>query len=436
MMPYKLVSFIVPLYNHLAQTKAMYESLLMTLPSNLNYEIVFIDDFSSDGTREWLATIGSPKVSYILNNENYGYAKTNNIAANSSKGELLFFVNNDLVFKDNWIEPMIELIENPYLRAGIVGNVQFRVDNNQIDHAGVVVTEKGKIEHKKSKSEHSKLYESVFAVTGACFLIKKNDYLDIGGFDESFINGGEDIDLCLSIKKFGKKVYICTNSNVYHHVSLSRDLASLQNEKNSRRLFSKWRKEIKSELAKNWIALLEKRCSLEPYLDGELLTDSSCSLTNTSIVISENFLAAEESRWQRIIDGVDPEFNMAEKVRFRGLTYIGLDEGYSVDADSEVLLIDTKSIVNFYVCGRKKKTALNEIISIEILVNGIQSKTFYLSDDLNINVGIVDPIIIGGITNSIKIKFKLVDKGNMKLLGDANQQVKVSHFVIDDKVVS
>ena len=436
MMPYKLVSFIVPLYNHLAQTKAMYESLLMTLPSNLNYEIVFIDDFSSDGTREWLATIGSPKVSYILNDENYGYAKTNNIAANSSKGELLFFVNNDLVFKDNWIEPMIELIENPYLRAGIVGNVQFRVDNNQIDHAGVVVTEKGKIEHKKSKSEHSKLYESVFAVTGACFLIKKNDYLDIGGFDESFINGGEDIDLCLSIKKFGKKVYICTNSNVYHHVSLSRDLASLQNEKNSRRLFSKWRKEIKSELAKNWIALLEKRCSLEPYLDGELLTDSSCSLTNTSIVISENFLAAEESRWQRIIDGVDPEFNMAEKVRLRGLTYIGLDEGYSVDADSEVLLIDTKSIVNFYVCGRKKKTALNEIISIEILVNGIQSKTFYLSDDLNINVGIVDPIIIGGITNSIKIKFKLVDKGNMKLLGDANQQVKVSHFVIDDKVVS
>ena len=436
MMPYKLVSFIVPLYNHLAQTKAMYESLLMTLPSNLNYEIVFIDDFSSDGTREWLATIGSPKVSYILNDENYGYAKTNNIAANSSKGELLFFVNNDLVFKDNWIEPMIELIENPYLRAGIVGNVQFRVDNNQIDHAGVVVTEKGKIEHKKSKSEHSKLYESVFAVTGACFLIKKNDYLDIGGFDESFINGGEDIDLCLSIKKFGKKVYICTNSNVYHHVSLSRDLASLQNEKNSRRLFSKWRKEIKSELAKNWIALLEKRCSLEPYLDGELLTDSSCSLTNTSIVISENFLAAEESRWQRIIDGVDPEFNMAEKVRLRGLTYIGLDEGYSVDADSEVLLIDTKSIVNFYVCGRKKKTALNEIISIEIVVNGIQSKTFYLSDDLNINVGIVDPIIIGGITNSIKIKFKLVDKGNMKLLGDANQQVKVSHFVIDDKVVS
>ena len=142
MMPYKLVSFIVPLYNHLAQTKAMYESLLMTLPSNLNYEIVFIDDFSSDGTREWLETIGSPKVSYILNDENYGYAKTNNIAANSSKGELLFFVNNDLVFKDNWIEPMIELIENPYLRAGIVGNVQFRVDNNQIDHAGVVVTEK------------------------------------------------------------------------------------------------------------------------------------------------------------------------------------------------------------------------------------------------------------------------------------------------------
>jgi GT2 family glycosyltransferase len=436
MMPYKLVSFIVPLYNHLEQTKAMYESLLMTLPSNLNYEVIFIDDFSSDGTREWLATIGSLKVNYILNDENYGYAKTNNIAANSSKGELLFFLNNDLVFKDNWIEPMIELIEDPYLRAGIVGNVQFRVDNNQIDHAGVVLTEKGKIEHKKSKSDYSKLYESVFAVTGACFLIKKNDYLDIGGFDESFINGGEDIDLCLSIKKLGKKVYVCTKSNVYHHVSLSRDLANIQNEKNSRTLFSKWRKEIKSELAKNWYALLGKTSSLEPYLDGELLTDSPGSLTNSSRIISENILAAEESRWQRIIDGVDSESNLAEKVRFRGMTYIEVDEGYSVDADIEVLLIDTKSIVNFYVCGRKKNTALNECFAIEIVINGIQSKTFYLSDDLNINVGIVNPILIGGITNPIKIKFKLVDKRNMKLLGEANQQVIISHFVINDQVIS
>jgi GT2 family glycosyltransferase len=436
MMPYKLVSFIVPLFNHLEQTKAMYESLLMTLPSKLNYEVVFIDDFSLDGTREWLATIDSPKVSYILNDENNGYAKTNNTAVRLSKGELLFFLNNDLVFKDNWIEPMFELIENPYLRAGIVGNVQFRVDNNQIDHAGVVVTGKGKIEHKKSMSEHSKLYESVFAVTGACFLIKKNNFLDVGGFDESFINGGEDIDLCLSIKKLGMKVYVCTNSQVYHHVSISRDLTSIQNEKNSRLLFSKWRKEIKSELAKNWYALLEKKCSLEPYLDGELLTDSSSSVTNTSIVISENILAAEECRWQRIIDGVDPEFNFAEKVRFRGMTYIGLDEGYQVDAELEVLLIDTKSIVNFYVCGRKKNTAINQNIAIEILVNGMQSKTVYLSDDLNINVGIVYPILIGGITNSIKIKFKLVDKQNMKLLGDANEQLIVSHFVINDQVIS
>jgi GT2 family glycosyltransferase len=269
MMPYKLVSFIIPLYNHLEQTKAMYESLLMTLPSNLNFEVIFIDDFSSDGTREWLASIGSPKVSYILNDENYGYAKTNNIAVSFSEGDFLFFLNNDLVFKDNWIEPMIGLIENPYLSAGIVGNVQFRVDNNQIDHAGVVVTEKGKIEHKKSISKQSMLYESVFAVTGACFLIKKNDYLDIGGFDESFINGGEDVDLCLGIKNLGKKVYVCIKSNVYHHVSLSRDLTNIQNEKNSRRFFSKWRKEIKAELAKNWYALIEKKCSLEPYLDGE-----------------------------------------------------------------------------------------------------------------------------------------------------------------------
>jgi GT2 family glycosyltransferase len=93
------VSFIIPLFNHLAQTQAMLASLQATIPAGMAHEIILIDDFSTDGTRAWLATLADPHIKTLLNPHNLGFAKANNRAASVASGEVLALLNNDLVFR-------------------------------------------------------------------------------------------------------------------------------------------------------------------------------------------------------------------------------------------------------------------------------------------------------------------------------------------------
>ncbi|MES1168988.1 MAG: glycosyltransferase, partial [Oleiharenicola lentus] len=104
------ISFLVPLYNNLPLTQAMLASLQATLPAGLEHEIIFVDDGSTDGTREWLQTVGpalaagpglpasgSHTIRAVLNEKNLGFAGACNRGAAVAHGEFLFFLNNDLI---------------------------------------------------------------------------------------------------------------------------------------------------------------------------------------------------------------------------------------------------------------------------------------------------------------------------------------------------
>jgi GT2 family glycosyltransferase len=249
-----MVSFVIPLYNCLPLTQAMLASLRTTLPAGTTHEIIFVDDGSTDGTREWLATLPAP-CRFILNEKNLGFAGACNRAAAAATGEFIFFLNNDLVLTSHWLEPMLAAFTR-FKNVGLVGNVQRNFATGAIDHTGIYFDHKGKPAHGKRLPFSTLLfgapaYRSVDALTAACFGIRRATWQSLGGFDDGFINGGEDIDLCLRATEHGLTNYVALRSVVFHHISQSSG-RKLRDEQNTARLVERWHEKIAALSSHAW----------------------------------------------------------------------------------------------------------------------------------------------------------------------------------------
>ena len=297
-----MISFVIPLHNHLAQTQVMLSSLHDCMPGAVEYELIFVDDASSDGTPVWLKSLNDSRATYLTNDSNRGYAASNNAGVQVAKGDVLALLNNDLLLTPGWIEPMLAVLYSSAINAGLVGNVQYRVADGAVDHAGVALSPFGQLHHVRTIPQ-APLVKS-FAVTGACMLLRRADFLAVGGFDEAYVNGCEDIDLCFKLQAANKKVYLAIDSRIHHHVSLSRKINTLRELQNSRLLFSRWRGKIKNELSRVWRDLLA--AGPDAYADWwpEPIEPEYLSTPHAlSRVMAETMLRREEAHWQQMLDG-------------------------------------------------------------------------------------------------------------------------------------
>jgi O-antigen biosynthesis protein len=248
------VSFIVPLFNCLPLTQAMVTSLSATVPRDLVYEIILVDDGSTDGTRAWLETLSAP-YRVVLNEHNLGYAGANNRGADVAKGDFLLLLNNDLLLTPRWLEPMLSTHHGLGSKAGVIGNVQLRADTAAVDHSGVFVNAKAKPEHETSLPARWLRYlrpvRLVPAVTGACALTTRSLWQSLGGFDEGFANGGEDVDFCFRAVRQNRINAVALRSVIRHHVSATPG-RKLRDEQNSLRLAEKWRLELERLAYRRW----------------------------------------------------------------------------------------------------------------------------------------------------------------------------------------
>jgi GT2 family glycosyltransferase len=241
------ISFIISVFNGLPFTCACLDSLRETV--NLSeHEVIVVDDFSTDGTREYLAGLSDPPFRVILNEARRNYAVNNNIAAGVANGEFLCLLNNDVVLTPGWLDPMLRAFDQ-FPDAGVVGNVQRNPSTGRFDHMGFVFGDNGVPWHfgKNFPFRPYRGYAEWRAVTTACCLIKKSVFLEAGGFDEQYINGSEDVDLCLRLGRAGHRHYVANESTVFHHVSSSAGRHAY-NEANEQRLLEQWQTDIQQSL--------------------------------------------------------------------------------------------------------------------------------------------------------------------------------------------
>lgn len=244
------LSFVIPLFNCLGHTRAMLCSLLATVASDEVHEIILVDDGSTDGTREWLGTLHAPPFKTLLNPENLGYAASNNRGIAEATGDVLALLNNDLILTPGWLDPMVRALSHPG-NVAIVGNVQRNARTGELDHTGIFINAKGKPEHDRAPPPGWGPVRPVTAATAACWLVRRDVWSRLGGFDEGFSNGCEDVDLCLRASTQRYSTVVALGSVIHHHVSASPG-RKRRDEANTQRLTVRWQDELCLHGARAW----------------------------------------------------------------------------------------------------------------------------------------------------------------------------------------
>jgi len=246
------LSFLTALYNCLPHTQAMLASLRATLPRDLDWELILVDDGSTDGTRDWLATlpVEGGRIRFLLQPDNRGFAAANNRAAATATGDVFALLNNDLVLAPGWLESMVRALEaRP--DAALVGNVQTIAATGAIHHTGLFINARGKPEHDRRRPAATDGIRPAVAVTAACALVRREVFVRLGGFDEAFRNGHEDVDFCLRARAAGLRSCVALDSTVAHHVSVSpgRGNAKIVN---AARSMNRWRDALPALAGEAW----------------------------------------------------------------------------------------------------------------------------------------------------------------------------------------
>lgn len=212
-------SIILLTYNNLEYTKACLESIF-TYTEKDTYELIVIDNASTDGTREYL--VSDKRIRVILNQENVGFPKGCNqgIALANPENDILL-LNNDTVVTKNWLTNL-KLCLYSDEKIGAVGPVCNQHENRQ----GVSFTyndleEMQALALENNVSNKEKWEEKVFLI-GYCLLIKREVIHTLKQLDEAYTPGYvEDNDLSLRILKLGYKLMLCHDTFIHHYLGTS-----------------------------------------------------------------------------------------------------------------------------------------------------------------------------------------------------------------------
>lgn len=210
-----LASIIILAYKNNDLTIQCIDSVLRH--TKVDFELIVIDNDSN------LRLPGDKykEVKVVKNQTNVGFARGCNQGARLANGKYLVFLNNDTIVTPNWLNAMIKIWQSAN-DIGIVGSKLLFPDTGRIQHAGVCFKnqEPGHLYYNLDpKVANIHQVRECPAITGACMLIDKDLFWVVDGFDENYINGYEDVDLCLKVREKGYRVMYTPGSLVYHYGS-------------------------------------------------------------------------------------------------------------------------------------------------------------------------------------------------------------------------
>lgn len=214
-------SIILVNYNTCQLTLACINSI-RAVSNDFSYEIIVVDNSSSDNSLEVLSKL--PYVKFIEFGKNAGFGTANNLGAKNAVGKYLFLLNTDTILIENSIKILLDFYRNneEKLKIGTLGAVLIDENQNIINSGGDFPTVEKylNIYLRKPVKEYeigeSDVYQKIDFVTGADLMISKSIYDQIGGFDENFFLYYEETDLQKRIQSLGYTNYLITTTRIIH----------------------------------------------------------------------------------------------------------------------------------------------------------------------------------------------------------------------------
>lgn len=246
------VSIIIPVYNEFQYTYNCLVSILNNT-GDVPYEVIIADDCSTDQTKEIADIVSGIRV--VTTKKNLRFLLNCNHAAKYAKGKYIVFLNNDTQVQENWLQPLVRLIESDE-GIGMVGSKLIYPDGYLQEAGGILWKDGSAWNYGNRKNPEDPEYNYVKEadyISGAAIMIKRTLWNKIGGFDERFAPAYcEDSDLAFAVRAYGYKVLYQPLSVVVHFEGISNgtdltDGQKMYQIKNQQKLTEKWKDVLERE---------------------------------------------------------------------------------------------------------------------------------------------------------------------------------------------
>ncbi len=225
-----LVDIIIPTRDNKILLKQCIDSVILKTRYD-NYQITIVDNASEKlETKTYLDEISKlQNIRILLYEEPFNFSAINNFAVNQSDADFVLLLNNDTqVITENWLDEMLALGQRDF--CGCVG-AKLLFGDNTLQHAGVILGLLGVANHSHLGFKDSDpgyfgrltIRQNVSAVTGACLLVKRSIYNEVGGLDDTNLAVAfNDIDFCIRVMQQGYYNVFTPYAKLYHYESKSR----------------------------------------------------------------------------------------------------------------------------------------------------------------------------------------------------------------------
>lgn len=188
-------------------------------------EVIIADNASTDSSIEFMQ-LNHPEIRIIQNLTNGGFAKGYNDALAQVDADYFVLLNSDIEVTENWIDPVIELMENDHTIAACQPKIRAYYDREMFEYAGAAGGFIDKYGYpfcrgrlfqtiEKDEGQFDDIAE-IFWATGACMFVRADLYIKYGGLDKDFFAHMEEIDFCWRLKNEGYRIMYCPQSTVFH----------------------------------------------------------------------------------------------------------------------------------------------------------------------------------------------------------------------------